>query len=249
MGADDRLFGAALFQFALLALALALLLPVMPAVAEGEEPGKASGCPDLDGRERESGGQIECDGKNGDADDIRAGDVQVVNERIADDASGEAFDGDRVHPVQMTGQNGQERGDEHEKPECAERLGDRGLNGARAEPADSEHAEENGQQERADAEELENDIGEIGAENADPVAGGARSGEGRGAVERGIERGIGSQREEKKERGDAQQKADEFVESAVSAGSEDFRKKFHLAAPERGGGWISHSAGNLARAC
>ncbi len=55
----------------------------------------------------------------------------------------------------------------------------------------------------------------------------ARTGQDRGAVQRGIERRIGCQREEKKERGDTQQESDQLIEPPVVGGSEDSIEILH----------------------
>ena len=66
------------------------------------------------------------------------------------------------------------------------------------------------------------------ADDADPVAGAMRTGQHRSAIERRIERRIGSEREEKEERGDAQQESDQLVEPTVPGGIEYARKSLHL---------------------
>src|SRR5450756_1503495 len=89
------------------------------------------------------------------------------------------------------------------------------LHGSRAEPAHAERAHEDGEQKRSDAPELQDEVGKIGSEDADPVAGSMRLGQDGGAVQRGIERRIGRQREEKEKRGDAQHESDELVQTPV----------------------------------
>ncbi len=76
------------------------------------------------------------------------------------------------------------------------------------------------QQKSANAETLQQQIGADGSHDADPVAGGPRTGKDRGAVQRGIERRIGSEREEEEERGDTQQEPDQLIEPAVVGRSE-----------------------------
>jgi hypothetical protein len=69
---DDWLFGAPLFQFLLLTLALALVLPVFPAISQRQHESEARGCPQFNRREREGGGEIERDGENRRADNVCA---------------------------------------------------------------------------------------------------------------------------------------------------------------------------------
>src|ERR1039458_4894923 len=133
-------------------------------------------------------------------------------------------------PADVRGQDGEQGGHEHEEPDYAESLGDRSLHGSRAEPAPAEHAHEDGEQKRSDSPELQDEVGKIGAEDADPVAGSVGSGEDGGAVQRGIERRIGGQCEEKEEGGDAQQESDEFVQTAVPGWRKNVGEKCHGAA-------------------
>ena len=68
---------------------------------------------------------------------------------------------------------------------------------------------------------LQQQVGNNRADYADPIAGGLRAGKHGGAVQRRIERRIGSQREEKSSRGDAQQESDQLIEPPVVRGSEN----------------------------
>ena len=203
LGGDGWLFGAAFFQFLLLTLARALVLPVFEAVTQRHDESEAGRRPEFDRGQREGGGEVERDGQNRGADNVGAGNIQVADQDVADDAAGEAFDRDRAHPAKVPRQDGEQRRDEHEQPDSAQSLGDRRLHGSRAEPAHAEHDQEDGEQKRSDAPELQDEVGKIGSEDADPVAGSMRFGQDGGAVQRGIERRIGREREEKEERGDA----------------------------------------------
>src|SRR5208282_771834 len=59
---DSGSFGAAFFEFFLLTLALALVLPVLEAISERQDEGEAGGRPEFNCREREGGGEVEGDG-------------------------------------------------------------------------------------------------------------------------------------------------------------------------------------------
>src|SRR5258708_3529169 len=72
-----RPLGAALVELLLLALPLALLLPVLKAISERQHEGKAGWRPDLKRRERESGGEVERNRQNGSADNVCASNVKV----------------------------------------------------------------------------------------------------------------------------------------------------------------------------
>src|SRR5208282_4579720 len=222
---------------------------------------EAGGRPKFNRREGEGRSQIERDRENGRANDVCARNVEVADQDITDDASSQAFDRDRAHPAQMSGQNGKECGHKDEQPDSAKSLRDRSLHRSRAEPARPEHDHEEGQQKRSDAPELQDEVGEISSHDADPVAGSVRSGKDGGAVQRGIERRIGRQREKKEECGDAQQEPDELVQTPVPGGRKNLREKCHGAATAlprqdspaaslRGQSWIimtrsgaSHNAG------
>jgi len=77
---------------------------------------------------------------------------------------------------------------------------------------------------------LQDEVGKIGSEDADPVAGSVRSGEDGRAVQRGIERRIRRQRKEKEECGDAQQESDQLVQTPVPGRRKNLCKKCHVAA-------------------
>src|ERR1039458_2108648 len=76
---DNGLFRTALFKFLLLAFALPLVLPVFPAIAERNEESKPGRTPDLNRGERKGRGQVERDRKNGSADNVGAGNIQVAD--------------------------------------------------------------------------------------------------------------------------------------------------------------------------
>src|SRR5438445_8974858 len=73
------LFCPALFEFPLLTLALALVLPVSKAISEREDEGEAGRRPDLKRRERESGGEVERDGQNSRTDNVCPGNIKVTD--------------------------------------------------------------------------------------------------------------------------------------------------------------------------
>ena len=229
LGGDGRLFGAAFFQFLLLTLARALVLPVFEAVSQRHDEGEAGRRPEFDRGQREGGGEVERDGQNRGADNVGAGNIQVADQRVADDAAGEAFDRNRAHPAKVPGQDGEQRRDKHEQPDSTQSLGNRRLHGSRAEPAHAEHAHEDGQEKRSHSPKLQDKVGKIGSEDADPVAGSMGFGQDGGAVQRGIERRIGREREEKEERGDAQDDSDELVQTPVPGGRKNLREKCHVA--------------------
>ena len=133
------------------------------------------------------------------------------------------------HPAHVAGQKRQQRRDKDQQPDSAQQLGHRRDHFARAEPAHSQRAEEQREQECSDAEALQQQVGDHGSDDADPVARRARTGQDRGAIQRRIERRIGSQREKKKERGDTQQEPDQLVEPAVVGRSENPGNILHWA--------------------
>src|SRR5450756_118047 len=116
------------------------------------------------------------------------------------------------------------------------------LHGSRAELAYAEHAHEDGEQKRSDSPELQDEVGKIGSEDADPVAGSVRSGEDGGAVQRGIERRIRCQREEKEECGDAQHESDKLVQTPVPGRLKNLREECHVAATAPQQQKLTHSA-------
>src|SRR5579883_205929 len=77
--------GSALLQFVLRRAAGALFLPVAVAVAEGEGEGEAGRDPDLHAGEGERGRQVQGHRQHGGADNVGAGQVQVVNEEVCHD--------------------------------------------------------------------------------------------------------------------------------------------------------------------
>ena len=98
---------------------------------------------------------------------------------------------------------------------------------ARTEPACSQYAQQQRENKSTNTPKLQEQVGQNGANQANPVA--RRAGRRRcgGAVKRWIERRIGREREEKEERGDAHQEADQLVEPTVAGRGEDARKVIH----------------------
>ncbi|HST08854.1 MAG TPA: DNA translocase FtsK 4TM domain-containing protein, partial [Terriglobales bacterium] len=78
------------------------------------------------------------------------------------------------------------------------------------------------------SERLQAQVREDCAHDADPVACSTDGRQHRSTIERRIERGIGREREEKEERGDDQQEADQLIEPPVAGWIEYARKSLHL---------------------
>ncbi len=120
-------------------------------------------------------------------------------------------------PVQVSRQQAQHSGSEHQQHQRAGKLGSWRADGARAEPAPAQKRQHHRQQEGGDAGRLQHQVAAIGAEDACPVVRRARRRSRAGGVQRAVRRGIRHQGEEKEDRGDEQQEADQFVQPPVAA--------------------------------
>ena len=210
-----RSVGALFLQILRSFLARAFHAPVGKAVHGGVDEAETRLRPDANCAEGERGGEIERDGDDGDADEIGADDVEVVNQRVGDDSAEQTFGWNHTHPANRPRQQSDEGGEKCDERDGADGLGVGRSDGPRAKPVERIHRQKRRQQEGCDAEELEQDVGDESADDADPVVSGpAGSRRGRG-VERGIERRVGNQREDKEDREDEQQEADQLVEPAV----------------------------------
>ncbi len=212
---DHGFFRAAFFQFFLLPLALPFAPPVLPAVSERDHKREARRRPKCNRRERERRSQVKRDRQHRRAHDIRAGNIKVTNQNVAQDAPGQSFDRNRALPAQAPRQNRQQRGHKHQQPDSPQRLRHRSLHRPRAEPPRPQHRHQNGQQKCPHSQALQDEVGKIGPENPDPVPRRVRLGQDGGAVQRGIERRIRRQRKEEEERGDAQQHPSQLVQTPV----------------------------------
>ncbi len=115
----------------------------------------------------------------------------------------------------------------HQQPDSAQGFCDWRLDFPRANQR-TPSTKRKSEQERADAEKLQGEVRDHGADHADPVAGRVDAGQDRGAIQRGIERRIRSQREEEEERGDAQQETDQLIEPPVGRRDKDTCQKIHV---------------------
>ena len=224
----DRLRNPPLLQFLLLTLLGALLLPIFVAIPQRGDEGEPRRSPQLNRRERERRREIQRDRQHRGADDVGADQIQIVNQKSPTTRPSRPSIGNHVHPAQVSGQQRQHGGNEHHQPDSAEALRQRRLHFHRAEPAHAEHRREDHQQECADAEELQHHVGGECADHADPVARGVRTGQNRGAVPRRIERRIRNEGEEKEERGDAHQEADQLIEPPVPGGNKNACQIIHV---------------------
>src|SRR5260370_41144792 len=105
----------------------------------------------------------------------------------------------------MSRQKRQQRRNKHQQPDPAQRFRNWRNYFTRAEPANPQPGGEYRQQESAHTEKLQDQVCAIGADYADPITCGTRSSQYRRAVQRRIERRIGTQRKEKEERRYTQQ--------------------------------------------
>jgi len=173
---DQGLRHAPLLQILLLALAQALFLPVAIAVPESCDEGEARRCPQLDRRERERGREIQCNRKDGRADDVRADQIQIVDEEVADYASHQAFDGDHALPAHGSGQKREHGREEHHQPDSPQALSQGRLHLHRPEPTHAECGRKQRKQESSHTEELQKDISRVSSDHANPIARGVRAG-------------------------------------------------------------------------
>ena len=196
-------------------LASALGAPVGKAIERGIDKGEARLRPDLDRAERKRRRKIKRHGDDRQANQVSADEIEVVNQRVGDDAAQQAFGRDGALPANGPGQQSDEPGEEREQRNRAQRLGVRRADGPRAEPAQRVQHQENRDQENRNAEELQRKIADDGPEHADPVVRRAPGGRIRRGVQRGIERRIRNQCEDKEDREDEHQEADQLIEPPV----------------------------------
>ena len=168
----DRFGAAPLLELPLLALAGALLPPILVAAPERGNKRKPGGSPELNCRERERGRQIQGSGQNRAAHDVGANKIQIMNQDIANHASQQAFDRDDVGPQDMSRQQGQHGGNKHQQPDGAEDFCQRRLNLHRSKPAHTQGRREQHEQECTHPEKLQRGVGRVGAHDTNPVPGG-----------------------------------------------------------------------------
>ena len=133
-------------------------------------------------------------------------------------------------PIQrsMRGKQPDESGEEREQRHRAQRLGVRRTDGPRTEPAQRVKQQKNRYQENRNPEDLQRQIADDGAEDANPVvrrASGGRIGRG---VQRRIERRVRNQGEDKEDREDEDQEADQLIEPPVGRRSKCARDDVHF---------------------
>ena len=213
--------GTPLVQIFLHAPSRPRLLPVFPSVPKRDRKCETSRRPKLQSGKGESGGKIERHRQDAGADNVGARQVEVVDESIGGDAAEQAFEGNGVQPLRVTRQQPEQRRNEHDEPQPAQKFGHRRNDLAGTEPAHSESTQEKRKQKRSHAEALQQQIGSQSSDDANPVARLPRTREHRGAVERRIERRIRSQRKKKEERGNTQQEPNQLIEPPVVGGSEN----------------------------
>src|ERR1700723_3013232 len=125
--------------------------------------------------------------------------------------------------MRAVGEQAEESGREEEAQHdadgfCAGRTG-----GSRAHPRPAEGADEKRDEVCGDALDLEDEVAEMRADWANPVANGAWA----GSVEGWVSGAIGEERKEKEEPGGGHQQADEFIQAAVAGRGEDQSNGFH----------------------
>src|SRR5579872_3023110 len=101
---DNGLRNTALFEFLLLPAFEPVFLPILIAIPQCGNEGEASRRPELDGGERERGGKIQSRCEHAGADDVCAGNIQVMDKEIADNAAQETFNRDGMHPAEIAGE-------------------------------------------------------------------------------------------------------------------------------------------------
>ncbi len=131
--------------------------------------GKVGLAPLACGEEGEGGGEVERDRDHQGQHDRGAGEVEVRDHRVGEEAAGDAFDGKGVAPEDAVGEQADCGGREDDPKGEAEHAGACGAGGALAHPAEADAGEDDGQEEGGDADGLQDGVGDPGAENAGPV--------------------------------------------------------------------------------
>ena len=164
--------------------------PIEKAVPGDEGESESRLHPELRSAYGERGGEINGGGNHAGANDVRSRKVEVMDERVAENAAQQSLNGKGMLVEQPPGQQSQKRRHEGEQGETAEQLSDRGSSLARAEPAATQQGQHERNQQNGDAIGLQKDIANEGAGHADPIVRRLGAGSLGSGIQRRIEGGV-----------------------------------------------------------
>ena len=173
-------------------------------------------------REKEGGGEVEGERNHEAAEDGGTWEVDDMNEAVGEDAAFEAGDGKRVAPEHVAGKEGEGGGSEDKPEGDPGDFGGGGAYAAGAHPRDADAHKGERKEEDGDAEGLEQDVGCVRADEADPIVGEAGGACGCGsATTNGVKRGVGGrvadEGEEEEASGDQHGETEHLVETAAAS--------------------------------
>ncbi len=142
----------------------------------------------MQGAEAEGGREIEGDGDATSGDQVGADQVEVMDHRVAGDATEQSFDGQRAQPAPVPGQKREQGADEHHQGGATDHAYAGSFHLAGTEPAHAEHPHEHRKQESGNTEHLEEEVAAESADHADPVGRWARGQRRGGGVQGRVER-------------------------------------------------------------
>jgi hypothetical protein len=168
----------------LLGLALgAFFTPVAPAVIEVLAVDPAILYAFSDDGETDCCGEVDaCRGEYA-GDEPGALDVDIGDEEAGHETTDYSLDGEEMEPAPVPGNEAEGCGEKFQGEEGADPAEEGRTSGAGVHPGPAEAADPDGQEEGRDAEGLEEQVAEISAEEADPVARGVGAGDACGGVE------------------------------------------------------------------
>ena len=192
----------------------ALLAPVAPAVMPGEGVKPAVFNALFEGEEADGGGKVESGGGQHSGHQQGALDIEIAHQQIGHEAARHALDGEEMEPAPAPGHQGQGGRQKEKGQEDAGRAQPGRAAGTRAHPGEADSAQPKGQEKGGEAETLQQQVGEPGAEEAGPIARGLAD----GGVERGVRGVVGGEREDGEEGGQQQHQPQKDVQGTAARG-------------------------------
>jgi len=201
----------------------ALFAPIAPAVMPGDGVEPAIVDAFFEDPEADREGKVESRGGQHAGHQPGSLPIEVAHQQIGHEPAQHALDGQLMEPAPVPGQQGEGGRQKDDGQEGADPAQHGRLAGARLHPGPADSAQPNGQEKGRKPQRLQQQVGEPGAEEADPIV----RGQAGGGVQRGVSGRVGGEREDEEERDQQQHEPQKQVQGSSLRGRQNNANGFH----------------------
>ncbi len=177
----------------------------------------------FESQEADSEGKVESGCSQNTGDHPGSLPIEIADEQIGNEPAEYTFDGKLMKPAPVPGKQCEGRRKKDNGQHGADPTQHGRFTGARLNPGPADSGQPNGEEECGEAERLQQQVREPGAEDADPVVRGQTG----GGVERRVGGRVGGEGEEEEERDQQQHESQKDIQGTALRGRQNDANGFH----------------------